>query len=437
MTGNGRPGFQYSPLEFVDAVALRYSTAPPSVALRELPGGIAEIAFEVLNLLWLFGSLGVYRRGAWFKPDELQALEEEILTSSGLDPLLRSALGLIVGELARPNEQTAVLPQACAAAAEWAIGASARGTALAFIELSALACPLSGRLALLAGRALKTHSKIREAEYWLRRSGKLAHLGRDWETLVLSQSSLGMLYWNQGATARAERHLSRALRYAKKYKLRGEIGVINHELFVVRATSDQLPGVEQFARAAFRYYLPNHPRLPHLAYDLAYYWLMRGYVHRVVPLFRELLPHFPEPAQQIQVLSALARAAGASGDRDSFAEAWAASQPLLSNPAIQTTRAAALIDLGFGACHFELWAEASFCFTEAVKAAEALGQHDLVIRAAACLESAENRDNPNTPTRPETVTAGQNDSERLARAFLGAVSEFGASADGDRRVAAH
>jgi tetratricopeptide (TPR) repeat protein len=436
MTGNGRPGFQYSPLEFVDAVALRYSAAPPPVALRELPVGVAEIAFEVLNLLWLFGSLGVYRRGAWFKSDELQALEEEILTSN-LDPLFRSALGLIVGELARSNNKMTVLPQACAAAAEWALDANAPETALAFIELSALAFPLSGRLALLAGRALKAHSKIREAEYWLRRSGKLAHLGRDWETLVLGQSSLGVLYWNQGATARAERHLSRALRYAKKYKLRGEIGVINHELFVVRVTSDKLEGVEEFARAAFRYYLPNHPRLPHLGYDLAYYWLMRGYVHRVVPLFRELLPHFPDPAQRIQVLSALARAAGASGDRDNFMGAWTASQPLLSDPAIQATRAAALIDLGFGACHFELWSEASFCFAEAVKAAEAMGQHDLVIRAAACLESAENRDNPDTPTRPEAVSVGQNDSERLARAFLGVLGEFGASAGGDCRIAVH
>jgi tetratricopeptide (TPR) repeat protein len=435
MTGNGRPGFQYSPLEFVDAVALRYSTAPPPVVLRELPAGVAEIAFEVLNLLWLFGSLGVHRKGAWFKSDELQALEEEILTSSALDPLFRSALGLIVGELARPNKNMALLPQACAAAAEWAIGANARETALAFIELSALAYPLSGRLALLAGRALKTHGKIREAEYWLRRSGKLAHIGRDWETLVLSQHSLGVLYWNQGGIARAERHLSRALRYAKKYKLRGEIGAINHELFVVRVTSDQLDGVEEFARAAFRHYLPDHPRLPHLAYDLAYYWLMRGYVHRVVPLFQELLPCFPEPAQRIQVLAALVRAAGASGDRDSFMEAWTVSQPLLSNPTIQATRAAALIDLGFGACHFELWPEASACFAEAVQTAEALGQHDLVIRAATCLERAENRNNPDTPPRPQTIAIGQNDAERLAHAFLCVLSEFSASADCGGRVA--
>jgi tetratricopeptide (TPR) repeat protein len=436
MTGNGRPGFQYSPLEFVDAVALRYSAAPSTAALRELPAGVAETAFEVLNLLWLFGSLGVCWRGTWFEPDELQALEEEILTSS-LDPLFRSALGVIVGELARPDKKTAVLPQACAAAAEWALGVDAPETALAFIELSALAYPLSGRLALLAGRAFKTHGKIQEAEYWLRRSGKLALMGRDWEALVLSHSSLGVLYWNQGATGRAERHLSRALRYAKKYRLRGEIGVINHELFVVRVTSNQLERVEEFARAAFRHYLPDHPRLPHLAYDLSYYWLMRGYVHRAVPLFRELLPCFPEPAQRVQVLSALARAAGASGDRDSFTAAWTASQSLLANPAIQATRAAALIDLGFGACHFALWPEASFCFAEAVKAAEALGQHDLVIRAAACLERAENRDNPDTPARPQSMAAGQNDSERLSRAFLGALSEFGASAGCDWRVAAH
>jgi len=436
MTGNGRPGFQYSPLEFVDAVALRYSAAPPPAALRELPAGVAEIAFEVLNLLWLFGSLDAQRRESWFRPDEFQSLEEEILASS-LDPPFRSALGLIVGELVRPDDQTAALAQGCAAAAEWAFDANAPETALAFLELSALAHPRSGRLALLAGRALKTHGKIREAEYWLRRSGRLALIGRDWETLVLSQHSLGVLYWNQGGIPRAERHLGRALRYAKKNRLRGEIGAINHELFVVRVTSGKLEGVEEFAHAAFEHYLPDHPRLPHLAYDLSYYWLMRGYGHRVVPLFRELLPCFPEPAQRIQVLSAQARAAGANGDRDSFAEAWAAAQPLLSNPAIQATRAAALIDLGFGACHFALWPEACFCFAEAVKAAEALGQHDLIIRAAACLERAESRDNPDTPVRPRTIAIGQNDAERLAHAFLCVLSEFRASGDCGNGVAVH
>lgn len=426
MTESVRPGFHHSPLEFVERVPLRYGSPPATAALAELPRGVAEPVHEVLNLLWLFGSIANGGGGgrAWFDPAQLRVLEEELLTSA-LDEGLRSALAVIVGELVRPNRRTATLPQACAAAAEWALSADARETAIAFIELAALCRPRSGRLALIAGRTLKNYGKLREAESWLRRSGKLSHWGKDWETLVLSQSSLGMLYWSQGGSVRAERHLLRALRFAKRYHLGAEVGVVNHELFVVRVTSDRYDGVEAFAQAAFEHYLPNHPRLPHLAYDLAYYWLMRGYAHRAAPLLQKLVPHFTAPAQRVQVLSALARAAGATGDRTTFDAAMLDARPILADPATQTTRAAALIDFGFGACNFGLWAEAEACFSEAARAAEAEGQHDMLIRADTCLKSVARAENPDTPARPQAVAAHQTGSEHLAAACLVALAEMG------------
>lgn len=437
MTESVRPGFHHSPLEFVEHVPLRYSSVPAAAALAELPRGVAEPVYEVLNLLWLYGSIssGRGRRGMWLHPTELRVLEEELLTST-LHEGLRSALAMIVGELARPSLRTAMLPQACAAAAEWALGADARETAIAFIELAALCRPRSGRLALIAGRTLKNNGKPREAEYWLRRAGKLAQWGKDWETLVLSQSSLGMLYWSQGGTARAERHLLRALRFAKQHHLLAEVGVVNHELFVVRVTSDRYDGVEAFAQAAFEHYLPNHPRLPHLAYDLAYYWLMRGYAHRAAPLLKKLVPHFLAPAQQIQVLSALARAAGAIGDRAAFDAAWRKAQPVLTDASTRPTRAAALIDFGFGACSFQLWGDAERSFSEAARAAEASGQHDMLIRADECLRRVALFENPDTPPRPQAMSGRQTDSERLAAACLGALAELGASTYLDPGVAA-
>src|SRR3954452_19549049 len=114
MTRRGRSGFQYSPLEFAEPLGLRYISAPPSAALRELPGGIAESVFEVLNLLWLFGTLPD-KSGEWLPPKELRAFEEDLLLCD-LDAGLRFPLAVIVAELAEPTEQTSALPQACAVA---------------------------------------------------------------------------------------------------------------------------------------------------------------------------------------------------------------------------------------------------------------------------------------------------------------------------------
>src|SRR6476620_6815387 len=121
MTRRDRSGFQYSPLEFAEAIGLRYNSAPPSAALRELPAGMAEPVFEVLNLLWLFGTLPD-KSGDWLPLKEVRAFEEDLLASH-LDAALRFPLAVIVAEFAEPAEESSTLPQACTAAAEWALTA--------------------------------------------------------------------------------------------------------------------------------------------------------------------------------------------------------------------------------------------------------------------------------------------------------------------------
>lgn len=429
MTESVRPGFQYSPLEFVERLSLRYGAPPHAVVLGELPRGVAEPVHEVLSLLWLFGSVAGMRgaRRPWFDPAELRVLEESLLTSA-LDDAIRSPLAVIVDALAHPPRRRAPLAQACAAAAEWALDTGARETASAFLELAALCRPRSARLALMAGRTLKNNGKLREAEYWLRRAGKLAQWSRDWQTLVLTQNSLGILYWNQGAIARAERHLFRGLRFAKKHRLPLETAMAYHEIFIVRFTSERYEGVEAFARAALEHYPPDDSRVVSLAYDLAYFWLLRGYARRAEPLLEGLIPHFPNPPLRTQVLAATARAAGATGNRALFEATWRDIQPLMDHASSAKVRAAALIDLGLGACNFQLWPQAQFCFSQAGRTADAMCQHDMVIRADAYYKSAQLQQNPDTPARPLAVVVQQTDSEQLAEACLGALETLQESA---------
>jgi hypothetical protein len=140
-----------------------------------------------------------------------------------------------------------------------------------------------------------------------------------------------------------------------------------------------------------------------------------------------LIPLFPDPPERTQVLSALARAAGATGNRALFDRAWREAQPLLEHASGAKIRAAALIDLGLGACNFHLWPQAELCFSHAAHTADAMCQYDILIRADAYLKSAQLRQNPDTPARPLAVVAQQTESEQLAEAYLGVLEALQAS----------
>lgn len=406
-------------LEFIDTPALRTSGITAGVVFEELDASAALPVFEVLHALFLYA--GRERESPWFSPERVREWEEELLLS-GLDPELRNVLGVLVGHLADPARlDLPALSRACLVGAEWALWRSAERTATVFFEAGALLRPDNARFAYMAGRAFKTKEMSREAEQWLVRASKLARWGRDWSTYVLAENSLGMLHWDHGAGSRARLHLERARRESRKHGLRAVEAIALHNLFVIHVTAGELDGVEEYARKALARYLPNHSRIPALAYDIAYYWLTRGYAGRALPIFRKLVHHFPEPRQRIQVLAAIARAAGACGDGETFEDAWTDSRAVLGAPGACRTWAAALVDLGLGAAHMEQWERARGCFEEAAAHAERLGQSDVLIRADACLEAVRERRNPDTIQRPARVLAARGPDEEFAGECLQAL----------------
>lgn len=417
----------HDPLTRSDHTTVHAPEVPGAPLLSELPPELALRAWDVLRAVLLFAAREP--RAAFHAPDTARRWEEALLRDGG-EPDLLNPLAVIVGELAAPaRADRPRVAQACVAVAEWALARGAVESALAFFEAAALALPQNGRYALVAGRALKTRGRMKEAERWLQRARKLTRRSRDWEAHVLSTSSLGMLFWAEGAPARARTHLERGRALARRHGLRVLEGEMLHNLLVVAINMEDHALAESYARAALERYLPAHPRLPALAYDTAYYWLTRGHAARALAIFRELLPRFADPVQRFQVLAATARAAGAGGQRAPFEQAWRRAAKLLREGAPGVAIPAALIDLGLGAAHFERWERARAALAEALAAARRYSHAEELVRAEGYLAAVEDGRNPD-PLVARAAPMSRACDERHARPFIDALEGLASARSG-------
>jgi tetratricopeptide (TPR) repeat protein len=345
--------------------------------LAELPGAEGLLLFRVLRLVISYAR-GEYDQG-WFDAETLLVWEEELLRARG-DQRLYAPAAVIVGELVDPEragmEQVA---HACWCIVEWAADRSPAAS-LAFAEAAALSWPANPRNALAAGRSIRQAGHARESEIWIRRARRLAAHYRDWECLVLSTSSLGMLHFDQGNYRLATEHLERAYRTARRNNLRALEGEVLHNQVAVSIITGELDAADRFAQQAFERYLPFHPKLPELAYNIAYLWLSRGNAARPSPLFQALLPHFADPEPRVQVLCALGRAAGMLRDPGPFWD-YAAQVSALSEQMRAIKLPAALVDLAIGAMALQEREMADEILCRARLLAEELGQADVALHA--------------------------------------------------------
>lgn len=311
---------------------------------------------------------------------------------------------------------------ACWCIVEWALDRDrSLATALAFAEAAALSWPMNARYALAAGRLFRRNGKPRDGETWLNRSRRLAAHYADHECLALSTSSLGMLFWEQGNLQQAQGYLVRAERLARRHGLRTLEGEVLHNRLVVAIDRGELDAAEGFAQAAFERYLPNHPKIPALAYDTAYLWLSRGHTRRALRVFEALLPHFCDSCAREQVLCATCRAAGIAGERDVFAACAAQVTQMSTQAKPHNSRAAALVDLGVGAMALGETELAESALTEALALARERCLSETVVRADQALEQLR-RGEPVVERRP--LSNSRQPQEQLAGHFAAVLSTF-------------
>ena len=189
---------------------------------------------------------------------------------------------------------------------------------------------------------------------------------------------LANLYMQRGDAPRARARLLRALRSSRRYGVWTVKPYALHDLFLINATGDDPKLAEQYARAAYRAYGRRHPRLPALAHDVAWFWMLQRQFHRALPIFQAVLPHFPRPPERMIVLSNIARAAGGACLFAVFDRAWNEVWRMVDDSKDRERVAEALINLAHGAAALGLVVRmemaASYALTIAARRSEAQQQ---------------------------------------------------------------
>lgn len=356
--------------------------------LEEMTGAAALVLWESVRDVSLWGSVhapeeraGLFHEGAYEK-----RLRE--IGGSGLDAALEPPLKAIAALLRDPTGASeADVTSACRAASEWANGQELVGTALAFAQAGAIASPANAGAGLRVGQLARSRGEYARAESWFRRVIGLGRQAKDWQSYAEAFMGLGNLYIMRGNYPAARRFHIRGLRAARRHGMREIQGRALHDLFVISAQTGSVAEAHEFARAAHRAYGPSHPRVPALAADLAYFWLLRGRFAPALEVFRGVQPHLTEASDRMQVWGNIARAAGAADDRASFEQAWDELYSSAGDWHSKPNAAQALLDVARGAASLREWARAERAAGTARDIAQRMGLHAVLAETESVLDS--------------------------------------------------
>ncbi len=307
--------------------------------------------------------------------ERMERIDEEVDPAAPLRPVLEGLASL----LARPGRVTPLeVCELCQELSRWASDAGLPRTSLAFAQRGAMAAPDEAGPAYLVGLISRRAADYRRAEVWFRRALALARHNLDWKHYGLAHMGLANLYMQRGDAPRARARLLRALRSSRRYGVWTVKPYALHDLFMINATGDDPKLAEQYARAAYRAYGRRHPRLPALAHDVAWFWMLQRQFHRALPIFQAVLPHFPRPPERMIVLSNVARAAGGACMFTVFDRAWNEVWQMVDDSKDRERVAEALINLAHGAAAMGLVVRmemaASYALTIATRRSEAQQQ---------------------------------------------------------------
>lgn len=307
--------------------------------------------------------------------ERMERIDEEVDAAAPVRPVLEGLANL----LASPGRVTPLeVCELCQELSRWASDAGLPRTSLAFAQRGAMAAPDEAGPAYLVGLISRRAADYRRAEVWFRRALALARLSLDWKHYGLAHMGLANLYMQRGDAPRARARLLRALRSSRRYGVWTVKPYALHDLFLINATGDDPKLAEQYARAAYRAYGRRHPRLPALAHDVAWFWMLQRQFHRALPIFQAVLPHFPRPPERMIVLSNVARAAGGACLFTAFDRAWNEVWQMVDDSKDRERVAEALINLSHGAAALGLVVRmemaASYALTIATRRSEAQQQ---------------------------------------------------------------
>lgn len=320
-----------------DEVQRRWRVPPPLLRDAESPGPeglsvLGEIRTELGAVLWkalrsvlLWAEVAPGDRKGLFGEDAPERRTLELLSAIPEDAEeLKDALEVLGGVISDPERvDPEAVGLACHRIAGWAEGADAPRTSLEFLQAAALSCPANGRFALAIGRATRDLAQYARAESWLHRAVGLARQSKDWETYIRAYLGHGKMMLRRGALPAARRSYVKALRRSVRQSL-GELEALAlQDLFILEDKAGNPEKSLDYAKRALAAFGTDHEGLPHLAHDIAVFWMQRGDFEHAFPVLRETVDRVKDSCRGI-ALGSIARAAGHMEDEDAYE--WAVAE---------------------------------------------------------------------------------------------------------------
>lgn len=391
--------------------------------VRELPAEIALSAWDVFRVVVLWADEGRGSTSRLFGPGGLDAALAELMGDAplarGEDP--RVPLAAILVELIQPAPDEPLIARACLCMAEWALQRQYMVTGLAFAEAAAYAMPCA-RYAFLAAKLHRQNGQPLDADRLLAVAEKLARGEKDWETSIRVRLARGNVELLHGRYEQARALMVKALATCQRHRITGPtLAEAHHDLLVAETSLKDYPAAAQHADAAVGAYGAGHPRLPHLAHDLAWLWMEQGDYQNALTVLQSLLArHFHyDPVLRLMTYASAVRAAAGAGDTAVYTRLAGELDTALAKAKQASIRhGPALVDAAWGAAiagdraRLDRWAGL------AARYAAQMQQQEVV---------ADAKNVAHKPSAPRTAAARVSRNQGLARKTVAALADSAAA----------
>lgn len=389
--------------------------------LEEVQGPLGLLLWETYRDVALWASTAPEERDGLFAAGAAAVRKAE-MDAAGAEPALERGLrgaSVVLTDPSGAQEQDVMT--ACKQAADWAEQRGLLATAVTLATAAALAAPAHAGAAFRVGQIARRKGEGARAETWFRRAVGLGRQAKDWASYSEAFLGLGNLYKQRGNYPAARRFHIRGLRAARRHALRDIQGRALHDLFTIAVETSPPAEAQELARLAFRAYGPRHPKLPALAHDVAYFWMSQGRFEPALEVFRAVLPHLHDASERIICAGNVGRAAGATGNRAVFDEAWEQVWGAAGDWDKLAMAPQALLELAHGASSLRDWGRAERAAESAREIGQRKGAGGVVIESESVLDAARRKRGLEHPA----ATAEGEDTQDLAADFVRSLRTVG------------
>ena len=353
---------------------------PHAVVLDELCSPAGVLLWQLLRDATLWSTAGRAERAGLFA--------DAARGTTGAVPEVEQELDALAVLVRDPHPDAGpLIARMCDRVRMWAEGEGLYGTALEFAQAAALADPEDARLAYEVGRMARIRAEYARAEVWYQRAVVLGRRSGDNEARALGYSGIANMYTQRGNYAAARQLKEKAVRLARRHSLRDVLGGAHHDLAVLDFETGNVKDGMHHARKALQVLGAGHSDLPVVVQDVSAALMEQcGAFTAARQVLLAVLPHISNRGAHMMALANLARAAGATGERQLFEAVWTEAWSLLGVPRGPTCTDALLV-LSRGAASLGQWDRAREAASRALALARMRREGKAIYQAEALLDA--------------------------------------------------